>query len=66
MFKIKDKDGEDQIHELELVYDSDSDIDIELKIDGKMLMCFFRDGVVTLQENTLQHFSMELINWEPI
>ncbi len=61
MFKIKDKDSKDQIHELELIYDSDGDID--LRIDGRGLMCFFQDGSVTLEKAMLQHFNLNLLEW---
>ena len=60
MFKIKDKETED-VKELELVYDNDGNI--ELKIDGGMLMCFFQDGDITLEEDVLKMLNIDLLGW---
>ena len=59
MIQIKDKSNENQ--QLELVYDNDGDID--LRIDGKILMCFFQDGDVTIEEDLLDKFNVDIVGW---
>ena len=62
MFKIKEKEIKDPIHELELVYDKDGNID--LRIDDKVLMSVFQDGDITCEPSTLNDFGMKLYNWK--
>ena len=62
MFKIKEKEIKDPVHELELVYDKDGNID--LRIDDKVLICVFQDGDITCGRSTLNDFGMKLYRWK--